>query len=395
MRNKSSLLLFVFFLSGCSFKINQVGVRYNSDTTAQFTSANDSSNTTFSTVPFVSQEEQSNSELADESFEDSNESPVEERQLYEIQIENNVNALTELRAESEDNETYCFFTDPHCFSSTRDYNINVDTLEYGFNILEQAYAASSSSFIMCGGDLLNSGDTKSQACYKLSYFSSVMKTRFDNSYMIVGNHDTNYLGDTYVDSQDYNGCILSQNTLNDVLYDGDNSYYRIDTSTTSYYCFDSGIDFLDNILTDYKKEQLSWFASSLLTDEKPHKAIFIHIASAGSNISGTSMMSELDRIIGAFNNRNCVVVEGNSYDYSNSCGSVYFFHAGHNHQDLNGFTPSGVPVFLTRTFGSPEIATQPTFDIVFVDYSNLKVVFLRVGDGCNREFSISAQQLTS
>ena len=86
MRNKSSLLLFAFFLSGCSFKINQVGVRYNSDKTAQFTSARDSSNTTFSTVPFVSQEEQSNSELADTSFEDSNESAIEERQLYEIQL---------------------------------------------------------------------------------------------------------------------------------------------------------------------------------------------------------------------------------------------------------------------------------------------------------------------
>lgn len=387
MKKRFLALVVVTFVTACrANEVVEVSFDSNISSLLASTEVDKPESVALSEVDYS--EETTVSEVSDVSLEESEEITADEEPLYEIQIEDGANTLATLREQSQENETYCFFTDPHCFLPTRDYSIDTDVLKSDFDILKKAYDLSSSSFIVCGGDLLNNGDTKSQACYKLSYFSALMKTYFNNSYFIVGNHDTNYQGDTYMDSHDANGCILSQSTINDILYDGGNSYYCIDAPTTSFYCFDSGIDWYSHAITAYQEEQISWFANSLANDLKPHKAVFIHIASFNSAISQTPMMLELDRVINAFNHKNSINLGGQEYDYSNANGLVYFFHAGHDHRDLNGFTPSGIPVFLTRSFSSPEIATQPTFDIVFVDYTNLRVVFLRIGDGYDRELSI-------
>ena len=318
------------------------------------------------------------------SEEKNNSTYIEEWPSWAIQIDEKVRLLEEYRLQSSLNETYCFFTDPHCFFPTRDYTYDNDALNYYFEILKYAYNASKSDFIVCCGDLLNNGDTQDQARYKLNTFVSYMSEYFDNSYLLVGNHDTNYQGGTYLDFGDWQSCMFSQDELNNILFNGQKSYYRIDTSNSSYYCFDSGIDWTASQISDYQSEQLEWFAESLLTDSKPFKSIFIHIAVIGEDNTRTAMMSKIEGIIESFNKKESVNLFGRSLDYNDSIGTISFIQCGHQHIDFVGYAYNEVPIILTRTFGSPESSTQPTFDIVFVDYSNLKIELLRIGDGCDR-----------
>lgn len=311
----------------------------------------------------------------------------EPKEDWRIQIEERVEQLNEFREQSLENETFCFYTDPHCFSPTGDYSFDKEALDYAFNILETAEEMSNSLFVVCGGDVLNNNDTKSQACYKLGYYNALMKQCFKKSFYLVGNHDTNYQGDTYINSRDYNSCMLSQETINDILYDGSKSYYRIDSDISSYYCFDSGIE-LTNTITPYQKEQVEWFARSLLLETKLHINIFIHISFLYGNVKEGLLMSDISRVVSGYNSKMLFNIYGKTYDYRYANGNIHFVNSGHDHRDVNGFSSSGIPIFLTRTFSSPEIATQPTFDLVFVDYSNARIVLLRIGDGDNREFSI-------
>ena len=309
------------------------------------------------------------------------------KENWRIQIEERVEQLNEFRKQSLENETFCFYTDPHCFLPTGDYTFDKESLDYAFDILETAEEMSDSIFVVCGGDVLNNNDTKSQACYKLGYYNALMKQHFKNSFYLVGNHDTNYQGDTYINSHDFNSCMLSQETINDVLFDGNKSYYKIDTDSSSYYCFDSGIE-LTNTITPYQREQVEWFARCLLSETKRHINIFIHISFLYGNVKEGPLMSDISRVVSGYNSNALFSIYGKTYDFRYVGGKIHFVNSGHDHRDLNGFSSSGIPIFLTRTFSSPEIATQPTFDLVFVDYSNARIVLMRVGDGDSREFSI-------
>ena len=308
---------------------------------------------------------------------------------YEDQIINKIDILNHLRNESDCNETFVFFTDPHSFLPGTGYNVDYKKLEQQFDLLQTVYELTSSEFIMCGGDLLNNGDTKSEACFKLSLFNSMLKLRFANPYIIVGNHDTNYQGDTYISNGDFRSCMLDNETLNDILFDGNESYYLFKTNFSSYYCFNTGIDFTAYQIDSYQWEQLQWFANSLLLDDSPYKNIFIHIALRNSNTLLTPFVLELEKIINAFKHRISISVNGSEFDYSNSIGSVCFLQAGHSHSDINSFSCAELPIIVTTSFSSPEAVSRPTFDIVFADYTNNKVECLRIGDGEDRTFMFS------
>lgn len=343
----------------------------------------------FGTTILQAEEEECNEQLDNETSDDTDttshplpESPEKQRWRFELD-----KALLNIKLycrSSDDYEMYCFFTDPHMFDGGG-YGANATIMGDWIDFLEEAYYLSGSNFIMCGGDLLNNSDSKAEACYKLSTFDSMMHSRFDNYHFVVGNHDTNYQGDTYMNSSDIEGCVLSQQTINDLLFDGQTSYYSFSTSKTSYYCFDSGTDWEDGVYTSYKKEQINWFANQLLNDSKPHKVIILHIP-LDYRLRFTELTSRIDVIVKAFNERRTVVVDGNSYNFSSSCGKVELVQAGHFHNDLNGFHCGGVPMIITRSFSSSEIATMPTFDFVFLDYSHSIARCIRVGDGGDRTF---------
>ncbi len=232
----------------------------------------------------ISSEENSSSNLSATSSDESSINISDSNKpLWKRQIEEKVMILNDLKKQSEENETYLFFTDPHCFLPNSDYDVQSETIDYYFDILENASFMTNSRFVMCGGDLLNYGDTQDQACYKLNYFLNIMKSHLDNSFFIIGNHDTNYQGDVCINTGNWRESMLSQEIINNVMFNGGKSYYLFFSHYTSFYCFDSGVDFLERTTTDYQWEQIEWFANSLLDDKSPHKVIFIHLTFSCDN----------------------------------------------------------------------------------------------------------------
>ena len=174
-------------------------------------------------------------------------------------------------------EAFVFFTDPHLYPSTNSFDINYEWYRDNIPILLEVYNRLPSHFIMCGGDLINDFDTKQQAKSKLAYFVDAFKIEFDDFYIVAGNHDTNYLGDTYVNYRDSQSCMLSIEELEEILFNGNKSYYSFDTAVTKNYCFNSGIDWDSNQMNDFRWEQIDWFARDLKNNDKSHVSIFIHI----------------------------------------------------------------------------------------------------------------------
>lgn len=300
------------------------------------------------------------------------------------QIEYKISVLNELKRKSDDYETFIFYTDHHCFLPNGTYDIDASLLEFELKSVARISDLSESEFVVFGGDLLNNSDTKSQACYKLSTYVKMMDCFFTKYYLLVGNHDFNSQGDTYIASGDYLACMLSQETINDILFDGGQSFYKFKTNSTSYYCFDSGIGYY----ADYQKKQILWLANDLLKDDNENKVFFIHIALVDGNYALTEMMLEIGKIIEGFNNKIEVQIADCCFDYSSSFGTVSFVQAGHSHQDINSFNCGSVPVIVSTSFGSPEAVSRPTFDIVFIDHTYSLVNCLRIGDGEDRVFSI-------
>ena len=305
-----------------------------------------------------------------------------EEELFRNNLEEKIGLLEQSKATSADYEVYCFFTDPHLFQETNDYTFDTEMWEKWFHALKEGYTFSQSEYVVCGGDLLTRNDTISQACYKLSFFKGYMENSFPKYYYLVGNHDTNYQGDTYISQNDPVSCRLSQSTINDLMFDGGNSYYFFDTKTTRHYCFDSGIDWDARTINEYRLEQIDWFANNLLANEKQHITIFIHASLFMTEL--TAMMQKIGTIISAFNSKETVSVQNNTYDYSTATGHIDYVQAGHEHADINSYTCGGVPIIITRPFGWSDSTERPTFDIVFADYSNSLLKCLRIGDGEDR-----------
>lgn len=245
-----------------------------------------------------------------------------------------------------------------------------------------------SSFVMCGGDLLNNSDTKQEACSILTSYKEITDYYFNNHYFLVGNHDTNYQGDTYMDNGNYNECILEQSTINSLLFGGNKSYYCFDTSAASHYCFDSGIDWTANTVSSYQSEQLNWFAESLLANKKKNINVFVHMALLSEDGELTGMMNSMSKIIEAFNERSSVSFGGIRYDYYNAFGKIHYIQSGHIHKDLTIFDCGGVPIIVTSAFSNNRASDNPTFDIVFADYDNFYFNFYRIGNGNDRSLNL-------
>lgn len=286
----------------------------------------------------------------------------------------------------ENTDSFIFFTDPHLFLPTPELDYSYSWFNQNIPLLQRVYNSTPSSFIMCGGDLLNNNDSKEMAKNRIRLFVDKMSSSFESFHIIVGNHDTNYQGDSYMSSGNYDDCKLSQEELNSVMFDGNKAYYCFDTITTRYYCFDSGIDWDSLTMNDYRWEQINWFASELLIDPKPHKTIFIHIALKNNNL--TPLMENIGLIVSAFNSRNKIEINGYVYNYSSSNGTIDFIEAGHEHKDLNTYSCGGIPVIITTNFSSPTKTEQPTFDYVSVDYNKKTVACERYGEGNDRAFLI-------
>jgi len=286
---------------------------------------------------------------------------------------------------SDETEQFIYFTDPHLMGSANDTSSFLTAFNKYIEAMEAYFASTPTTFVMCGGDWLNSGDNPNTAKFKLGFACGRCK-QLGKYYGVVGNHDTNYLG---VDENGTaNSGTLSNETISSVMFGSEHAnYYSFDGAHTRFYVFDSGTDW-DTSMTEYRWEQVAWFANALLEDDKPHSAISIHIWYTNYNDPTADTISALATniasVIAAYNERTSVTLNGATYNYVSSTGHVEFIICGHTHFDKSGSSGS-VPVVNTLNMQN---GSTPSFDLVYVDYESRQLYTVRVGTGSDRVFDL-------
>ena len=294
-------------------------------------------------------------------------------------------AYAALVNDSEETEQFLYFTDPHLMGYSNDATSFVSKFESYVATIKSYVESTPVTFSMCGGDWLNSGDKPSVAKWKLGLIHGACK-RLGKFCGVVGNHDTNYQG---VDENDTaNSGMLANQTIANAMFGGEHkNYYKFDGTNTRFYVFDSGTDW-DNTMTAYRWEQVAWFANGLLTDDKAHSSVSIHIWYTNFNDPTADTISNLATniasVIAAYNGRTTVTLNGSTYDFSSCIGHVEFIICGHTHFDKSG-TSGTIPVVNTL---NTQKGSTPSFDLVYVDYDNRTLNTVRVGTGSNRTFDL-------
>lgn len=295
-----------------------------------------------------------------------------------------VKEFSALFSNADKTESFLFFTDPHLMGLSGTYD-NEKFNQY-IDKLKSVYKVSPCDFIMCGGDWLNNGDTKAQACYKLGLINGTMKDLFSNSYQMVGNHDTNYQGYEYVqDNTKYRDCMLTNGAISSVMgFPTNKTYYSFDGRNCKCYVLDTGIDWWDWI-TDDRKAQMDWLAEQLKKDNPNHAIIFMHIICNASGVLSENAKG-IEKMIVAFNNHTQTEpINGVYYDFTGTTGHIDLVMGGHTHSDLN-ITIGGITAIITTNFTNNNV---PTFDMVLVDYDNSVVNLVRVGSGESRTVTLN------
>ena len=284
-------------------------------------------------------------------------------------------------------DAFLFFTDPH-FMKAQDWSGN--TKKY-VEIIRKWYDCTPTDFIVCGGDWLQNNDTQALALSKLGFIDGIMNHTFDRYYPILGNHDTNYQG--VVSADDSSRGDLLQGTLNSIWFNrvGGKSYYDFKARATKFYVFDSGIDWTVGVVSEYEWEQVDWFANKLLAGSDEHIGLMLHlISNNASEIQPVAFAQILLDIAYAFNSRTSITRHDITYDFTSATGYVEFMLGGHTHSDLSA-TFHDIPIVTTTRVLTP--GTNPTFDLVLVDYTNNKLKMVRIGSGSDREFDLYSASL--
>lgn len=232
------------------------------------------------------------------------------------------------------------------------------------------------NFVLTGGDWLNEETTPEEACHALGVIYGQMRSAFgDRGHLILGNHDTNYLGRAS-ETAEANTGKLSQTLTNKLWYTdrGGKSYYDFDTPNAKYFVFDSGVDW-SNDIDSYKVEQLKYFAETLKTNDKPFIVLTVHIIEH-------PFVNKMCEIANAFNSRTSITYEGVTYNFAGCTGVVKMVLGGHLHRDLNGINNT-IPYFATKNYWDGQ-----SFDFCVIDFDGGVVNFIREGTGEDRTFKI-------
>ena len=283
-------------------------------------------------------------------------------------------------------ESFLFFTDPHLLNG----NYNEQTMNDYISTIQKYYNSTPTSFIICGGDWIGNADLPSDAAFKLGYIDGFMGAKFDNYYMLVGNHDTNYQGKADSESETYT-ARLSPDSIHNLWYRSKSrkTYYSFNGENTKFYCFDTGVEAQGfTAFSGYYLDEVKWFANSLLSDNSAHIALALHIffrTATTWDITNVDYIADIIfDIAKAYNDRGSVTVDGTSYDYQSATGKVEFAISGHTHTDISG-TYKGIPVIITCSVdGHVYGAAKPTFDLIFVDYDDRVLKTIRVGNNLSR-----------
>ena len=285
-------------------------------------------------------------------------------------------------------DSFLFFTDPHLAGDT-DVSYK---FERELNQIEAVYNNTPTSACVCGGDWLNSNNTKDNASWVLGKIDGAMKRRFKDYILIVGNHDTNYQGYDYFqsgadgtyDRDECEKCILPNETIRNLWHRGrENLYFDTEIDSGKYYVFDTGIDWYPD-MDDYKWGQVDWFANDLISTKPERCAALLHIAGYSAS-NPTPFVENITLVAQAYNNKSSVTLNGKTYDFTAATGKFYFILGGHKHDDVV-YLLNGIAVVMTTNLQVD--TSKVSFDLVLVDYATDKIHMVRVGKGDNRTISL-------
>lgn len=281
-------------------------------------------------------------------------------------------------------EGFIFFTDPH-LAQPPTTNAEKNIFNY-LGTLKTYYDATPTSFVICGGDWLkdiNPLQTDDDACYKLGYVSSWMRANFDRYYTAIGNHEDNKPFGT-----DGNGGARGSNvglpneTLRNLMLPMEKElYYSFDGAQSKCYVLNSS-DFStegDNIMTNYRWEQIEWLANRLMEDDAENSFIMYHAGLTSYGVptgspAGTRVLSYLSNnvieLCAAYNKGTTVTLNNKTYDFSTCTGCMRFILTGHIHKDdvriVNGI-PLITSIHMTHSLDKGD-GIDPTFDLCLADY---------------------------
>lgn len=290
---------------------------------------------------------------------------------------------------NHDTLSFLWFTDPHSlqYNNIRDHNYN---LLQQLHELRAIYENTCAKFVLCGGDWLNSGDTRAQAMKIVPRIPNLLRSEIgENTYTIIGNHDINLHG---------NGGVISCQQLAKLWYDKDIGYFTLNGNDWQGFMFDSGN--MSDTMDDYRWGQIDWFANQLLTNNKKHLFGAIHILynngeyQTNSNDETiyvptiTDLYTHITEIAQAYNNRSSIQLNNSTYDFSSILqneGAFHFIIFGHQHKDYN-YTLNGIPGFGTTNCPTSALAA----DICYVDWDDNKLYMVRFGAGSSRTFTITS-----
>ena len=287
---------------------------------------------------------------------------------------------------STDNETFVFFTDPH---TVNEY-VSDSNMRLGMNLIEYAFNSTPTSYVICGGDWLQDNDTKAVALNRLGYIDGFMRRKYGDAYLpIIGNHDTNYQGIDH-EGSDENTGRLPQDVIRQVWFRKYGSmYYSYKALSSRFYIFDTELDWYTS-MTEYRWEQVDWFAKQLIQNDDTHSIMFFHIFSNASkvnleaNVPGNVVpfIENLYEVAMKYNAKETLTLNGESYNFTGTSGKIAFAQCGHSHFD-SIVTYKGIPTVITTN-----TTWLSNFDLCVVDYTNEKYKMFRIGDGDDREVNI-------
>lgn len=281
---------------------------------------------------------------------------------------------------------FLFFTDPH-FIDGRSYQCNDLTLRKRIRLLKTMFEYSSARYLLCGGDWINNHYTASNAPLYLGQIQKILaECAGTKGYTVAGNHDYVY-GETLTN-------LFTQEQISKNMFAGHPTYYVIDDcDDVGCYMLDTGGHSYD--MTTERWEQIDWFASSLLTNTKPHlfgvahMILFDqgddpnhHIYYQDSYWTLTDITNNATKIADAFNQKASITLNGKTYNFSNATGTFHFMVSGHMHGDYN-LEVNHIPCVLTGAF---------LFDILdccFADFNSSVLHMVRAGhNGATRHIPI-------
>lgn len=298
-------------------------------------------------------------------------------------------AFSEMAINTADAESFMFVTDSHFMSKTTESEWKAYLYDIA-SYWEKLYYASPCSFFLHGGDWLGTGEVRTSAIYKLSVLGGLFKSKFDKFALLVGNHESG--NQMIISENDSGSAVMTHDTLaNTLLRNFPNTYYLYKANTFHMYCFDSWVSGAED---SFSKEQIHWFAQSLMTEEAAHIVIAIHILYNGEVLQ--YLGNTLTLCADAYNNRTSFAFDGETYDFSNAAGdgNVSFVIAGHNHADAMG-TVNNIPYIMTvnaSEYGNTTWTNLPLpCDLMQIDWNSKKLYAYRAARGATgtiRELTI-------